>query len=189
MFEWIIRAFAGLLGTVYYHGQCPGSPRQFLGRKNKVAFVWIGEDGSEVTVSYGQLLRRVNRAANALKSGSGSGDRVVIYMPLTIEGVTAMFVLASVRSTACACRVSALGRCAADEDAHAKVVMTSDVTYRRGRAVDLKSITDEAVGGLDHVEKVIVHRRQTPQVELRTARELDFNELVERVRVWSVPQR
>ena len=56
--------------------------------------------------------------------------------------------------------------------------MTSDVTYRRGRAVDLKSITDEAVGGLDYVEKVMVHRRQTPQVELRTARELDFNELV-----------
>src|SRR5262249_59374849 len=75
------------------------------------------------------------------------------------------------------------------EDAQAKVVMTSDVTYRRGRAVDLKSITDEAVGGLDYVEKVIVHRRQTPQVELRTARDLDFNELVESQSVECAPQR
>jgi len=143
-------------------------------RKNKVAFVWVGEDGSEVTVSYGQLLRRVNRVANALKSlGVGKGDRVVIYMPLTIEGVTAMLACARIGAihSVVYAGFSAGALRSRIEDAHAQVVMTSDVTYRRGRAVDLKSITDEAVGGLDYVETVIVHRRQTPQVELRTARE------------------
>ena len=160
-------------------------------RKNKVAFVWIGEDGSEVTVSYGQLLRRVNRVANALKSlGVGKGDRVVIYMPLTIEGVTAMLACARIGAihSVVYAGFSAGALRSRIEDAHAKVVMTSDVTYRRGRAVDLKSITDEAVGGLDYVEKVIVHRRQTPQVELRTARELDFNELVESQSVECAPE-
>ena len=56
--------------------------------------------------------------------------------------------------------------------------MTSDVTYRRGAKVDLKSITDEAVGGLDFVEKVVVHRREEPQCELRSGQELDFYDLV-----------
>ena len=142
-------------------------------RKNKVAFVWIGEDGSEVTVSYGQLLRRVNRVANALKSlGVEKGDRVIIYMPLTIEGVTAMLACARIGAihSVVYAGFSAGALRSRIEDAHAKVVMTSDVTYRRGRAVDLKSITEEAVGGLDYVEKVIVHRRHA-QVELRTPRE------------------
>ena len=159
-------------------------------RKNKVALVWIGEDGSEVTVSYGQLLRRVNRVANALKSlGVGKGDRVVIYMPLTIEGVTAMLACARIGAIHSVVYAGfSAGACDRIEDAQAKVVLTSDVTYRRGRAVDLKVITDEAVGGLDFVEKVVVHRRQTPQVELRRQREMDFYELVES-RVWSAIRR
>ena len=105
-------------------------------RKNKVAFVWIGEDGSEVTVSYGQLLRRVNRVANALKSlGVEKGDRVVIYMPLTIEGITAMLACARIGAihSVVYAGFSAGALRSRIEDAHAKVVMTSDVTYRRGR--------------------------------------------------------
>lgn len=150
-------------------------------RKNKVAFVWIGEDGSEVTVSYGQLLRRVNQVANGLKTlGVGKGDRVVIYMPLTMEGVTAMLAcarLGAIHSVVYA-GFSAGALRSRIEDAQAKVVMTSDVTYRRGRAVDLKSITDEAVGGLACVEKVVVHRRAQPQRTLRPEQDIDFYELV-----------
>src|SRR5437588_6479250 len=124
-------------------------------RKNKVAFVWIGEDGSEVTVSYGQLLRRVNRIANALKSlGVGKGDRVVIYMPLTIEGVTAM--LACARLGAIHSVVYAgLGHTALRDritDAQAKVVIAGDIGYRRGKTVALKAIVDEAVEKLECVE-------------------------------------
>jgi acetyl-CoA synthetase len=150
-------------------------------RKNKVAFVWIGEDGSEVTVSYNQLLRRVNRVANGLKSlGVGKGDRVVIYMPLTMEGVTAMLACARIGAihSVVYAGFSAGALRSRIEDAQAKVVMTSDVTYRRGNLVDLKSITDEAVGGLAVVEKVIVHRRRTPQHELRSEQEVDFYDLV-----------
>ncbi len=150
-------------------------------RKNKVAFVWIGEDGSEVTVSYEQLRRRVNRVANGLKSlGVKKGDRVVIYMPLTMEGVTAMLACARIGAihSVVYAGFSAGALRSRIDDAQARIVMTSDVTYRRGHAVDLKSITDEAVGGLDVVEKVIVHRRETPLRPLRSEQEVDFDDLV-----------
>jgi acetyl-CoA synthetase len=160
-------------------------------RTNKVALIWVCEDGSEVTVSYGQLLRRVNKVANALKSlGVGKGDRVVIYMPLTLEGVTAMLACARIGAihSVVYAGFSAGALRTRIEDAQAKVVLTSDVTYRRGRAVDLKSITDEAVGGLDCVEKIVVHRRQTPQRELRGSRELDFSDLVDDQSVECAPE-
>jgi acetyl-CoA synthetase len=150
-------------------------------RKNKVALVWIGEDGSEETVSYGQLLRRVNRVANGLKSlGVGKGDRVVIYMPLTMAGVTTMLACARIGAihSVVYAGFSAGALRSRIVDAQAKVVLTSDVTYRRGKAVDLKSITDEAVDGLDFVTRVIVHRRQQPPCALRSDQEVDFADLV-----------
>ena len=64
-------------------------------RRNRAAFIWLGEDGSERIVTYGQLHRMVCRFANGLKSlGVVKGDRVVIYMPLTIEGAVAMLACA-----------------------------------------------------------------------------------------------
>lgn len=160
-------------------------------RKNKVAFVWVGEDDSEVTVSYGQLLRRVNRVANGLKSlGVGKGDRVVIYMPLTMEGVTAMLACARIGAihSVVYAGFSAGALRSRIVDAQAKIVMTSDVTYRRGKAVDLKAITDEAVGGLDFIDKVIVHRRQTPRRTLRSEQEVDFYDLVGSQSVECAPE-
>ena len=149
-------------------------------RRNKVALIWVGEDGREVTVTYGQLLRRVNKVANGLKAlGVGKGDRVIIYMPLTMEGITAMLACArigAIHSVVYAGFSSGALR-SRIVDAQAKVVMASDVTYRRGNTVNLKSITDEAVGGLDFVEKVIIHRRQDPACELRPDQEIDFDDL------------
>jgi acetyl-CoA synthetase len=151
-------------------------------RRNKVALIWIGEDGSEVTVTYGQLLRRVNKVANGLKSlGVGKGDRVVVYMPLTMEGITAMLACARIGAihSVVYAGFSAGALRSRIVDARAKVVMASDVTYRRGHAVNLKAITDEAVGGLDFVEKVVLHRRQKPACDLRPNQEVDFDDLVQ----------
>lgn len=133
-------------------------------RKNVAAFIWLGEDGTEQIITYGQLLRKVNRFANGLKSlNVKKGDRVVIYMPLTIEGVISM--LACARIGAIHSVVYAgLGSGALRDrivDAQAKIVITGDVGFRRGKTIDLKSITDEAVSNLDFVEKVVVFRRQS----------------------------
>ncbi len=64
---------------------------------NRAAFIWLGEDGTERIVTYRQLYRDVCRFANGLKSlGVKKGDRVVIYMPLTIEGAIAMLACARI---------------------------------------------------------------------------------------------
>ena len=135
-------------------------------RKNKAAFIWLGEDGTERVFTYGRLAQLVNRFANGLRSlGVGKGDRVVIYMPLAPEGAIAMLACArigAIHSVVYAgFSVGALrGRVL---DAGSKVVITADVGYRRGKKVDLKGITDEALRGLDVVERVVVwHRESRP---------------------------
>ncbi|MBX5464867.1 MAG: acetate--CoA ligase [Clostridia bacterium] len=150
------------------------------GRRQKVALFWEGEDGSRRVFTYAQLHRWVSRIANALKGqGVGRGDRVVIYMPLTPEGIATM--LATARIGAIHSVVYAgLGWGALRqrvEDAGAKVVVCADVGYRRGRTVELKPIVDQALEGLDFVERVIVHRRRTPTAPLAPG-EIDFDEMV-----------
>jgi acetyl-CoA synthetase len=148
-------------------------------RANRAAFIWLGEDGTERIVTYKQLHRMVCRFANGLKSlGVKKGDRVVIYMPLTIEGVVSM--LACARIGAIHSVVYAgLGHTALRErieDAQARVVIAGDVGFRRGKIVPLKSILDEAIDKLDFVEKVVVYSRRA--TESASPREIDFYELM-----------
>jgi acetyl-CoA synthetase len=148
-------------------------------RRNRVAYIWLGEDGAERIVTYGQLYRQVCRFANGLKSlNVGKGDRVVIYMPLTLEGIVAM--LACARIGAIHSVVYAgLGHTALRDrivDAQAKIVIAGDVGFRRGKTVVLKPIVDEALDGVDVVEKVVVYSRQA--AEIPSAREIDYNDLL-----------
>ena len=148
-------------------------------RCNRAAYIWLGEDGSERIVTYGQLYRLVCRFANGLKSlGVHKGDRIVIYMPLTIEGVVAM--LACARLGAIHSVVYAgLGHTALRDrivDAQAKIVIAGDVGFRRGKVVALKAIVDEAIEGLEFVEKVVVYSRRAS--EIAAGREIDFNDLL-----------
>ncbi len=147
-------------------------------RANRAAFIWLGEDGTERIVTYARLHRMVGRVANGLKSlGVKKGDRVIIYMPLTIEGVVAM--LACARIGAIHSVVYAgLGHAALRDrilDAQAKLVMVGDVGFRRGKEVPLKTIADEALDGLDFVEKVVVFARKGSQPA--SAREIDYQAL------------
>lgn len=147
-------------------------------RRNRAAYIWLGEDGSERIVTYGQLYRMVCRFANGLKSlGVKKGDRVVIYMPLVIEGVVAM--LACARLGAIHSVVYAgLGHTALRDrivDARAKIVIAGDVGFRRGKTIALKPIVDEALDGVDFVERVVVFSRRAAEL---TDREVDFNDLM-----------
>jgi acetyl-CoA synthetase len=141
-----------------------------------VAYDFICENGSEERITYGELLARVNVFANALAAdGVGLGDRVCIYMPLTIAGIVAM--LACARLGAIHSVVYAgLGAGALRDriaDAGAKVVVAADVTYRRGAIVNLKTIVDDAVRPLADVRRVIVWRREG--APLSEPREVDWD--------------
>jgi acetyl-CoA synthetase len=150
-------------------------------RANKTALLWLGEDGQERIYSFSKLLELTCQIANGLRSlGVRRGDRVCIYMPLTPEGVATMLacarigaihsvVYAGLGSSALRTRI---------EDAQARIVVTSDVGYRRGRSINLKAIVDEAVDGLELVEKLVVHRRAAPPFALDSKREIDFYELI-----------
>ena len=141
-----------------------------------LAYHYLCENGTERTITYGELLAQVSRLANALRlDGVKRGDRVCIYMPLTIEGIVAM--LACARIGAIHSVVYAgLGATALRDrivDAGAEVLLIGDVTYRKGRAVDLKRIVDDAVRHLDVVRRIVVHRREASPAP-SDPREVDF---------------
>ena len=128
-----------------------------------VAYDYLCENGDERSVTYPQILARVNQLANALRSdGVRSGDRVIIYMALTIEGIVAM--LACARIGAIHSVVYAgLGATALRDrivDAGAEVVIADDVTYRKGKPFELLRIVVDAVRDLAQVRRIIVHRRE-----------------------------
>lgn len=141
----------------------------------KTAFIRLGENGEERKISYQELLKLVCRFANGLKSlNVKKGDRVVIYMPLTIEGVVAMLACARIGSIHSVV-YAGLGQAALRDrivDADAKIVIAGDVGFRRGKTIDLKSIVNEAVKDLPSVEKIIIFRREVNS-DAET-REIDF---------------
>ena len=179
VFEWKYPTFKWFLGA-----QCNITynclDRHLTGgRRNKAAFIWLGEDGSERVYTYGRLAQLVNRFANGLKSlGVGKGDRVVIYMPLTPEGAIAMLACARIGAVHSVVYAgfsvgSLRGRIL---DAQAKVLITADAGYRRGNKVDLKGISDQAAAGLDVLEHIVVWRREEDAP--LGPKEVDFDQLL-----------
>ncbi|GLZ08259.1 acetyl-coenzyme A synthetase [Actinomadura sp. NBRC 104412] len=152
------------------------------GRGDKVAFYWEGEPGDSRTITYADLQREVNKAANALlELGVRKGDRVAIYLPMIPELPISMLACARIGAT----HSVVFGGFSADalrtriEDAQAKVVVTADGGFRRGKPSALKAIVDEAVEGAPTVERVLVVRRTKEDVAVHD-RDVWWHDLVER---------
>jgi acetyl-CoA synthetase len=134
------------------------------GLGERTAIIFEADDGAVTEVSYKQLLAQVGRFANALKArGVRKGDRVVIYMPMSIEGVAAMQACARIGATHSVVFGGFSAQSLRDriEDAGAVMVITADEQARGGKALPLKAIVDEALGmgGCDTIRNVIVYRR------------------------------
>lgn len=147
-------------------------------KRDQNAIVWIGEDGTRRALTYSELLDQVSRFAAALRSlGVQRGDRVIVYMPLTLEGVIAM--LACARLGAIHSVIYAgLGVSAIRDriqDAGAKVVIAGDLSYRRGKAIELRSIVVEATQNLV-LDALIWFTRG--EVFKHSTREHEFQDLI-----------
>ena len=183
VFQWDYPTFRWFLGAKCNITQNALDRHLTNGNRNKAAFIWLGEDGTERVFTYGRLAQLVNRFANGLRSlGVGKGDRVVIYMPLTPEGAIAMLACARIGAVHSVVYAGFSSGSLRDRivDAQAKAVITADVGYRRGNEVDLIGITERAVEDLDVVENVVVWRRKGASAEASPlgAREVDFDALM-----------
>jgi acetyl-CoA synthetase len=153
------------------------------GHGDRVAIHWEGEPGDNRTITYAELQREVSKTANALTAlGVGAGDRVAIYLPMLPEAVFAM--LACARLGAMHSVVfggfSAEALRARIADADAKLVITCDGQYRRGKPMSLKANVDEAVAKTDCVEHVLVVRRTNTDVDWHDGRDLWWHDVVDR---------
>lgn len=149
--------------------------------RNKLAFIWEGEDGSVRTFSYHALSREVGRFAAVLRSmGVRKGDRVTIYLPRIPELPIAMLACAKIGAVHSVVyggfSVEALhGRI---EDSESRVLVTADGGYLRGNVVPLKQIADEAVKRAGVVEHVIVVRRTGEKVPMEADRDYYYDDLL-----------
>ncbi len=151
------------------------------GKRNKVAYIFVDEDGREKKITYGELLELVNRIANGLKSlGVRKGDRVSIYMPNTIEAIACMLACArigAIHSVVFAGFSEGALRLRI-EDAKAKVVLTASYTKRRGKKIDLFATAQRAIDGLGFVEKVVVWDRDGDVLNGSGGLFVSFDELI-----------
>lgn len=151
-------------------------------RKNKLAYIFEGEPGDVRKFTYRDLYVEVNKLANGLKSiGVKKGDRVGIYLPMIPELPISMLACAKIGAihSVVFSGFSVGGLQKRIVDSGAKVLITCDSFYRRGKTVSLKEQADEAVRNVPSVENVIVYKRTGEEIHWREERDRWWHALTE----------
>ncbi len=153
------------------------------GKGDKVAIHFVGEPGDTKDITYADLYRDVQKAANALQDlGVTKGDRVAIYLPMIPEAAIAMLACARIGAP----HSVVFGGFSAEAlrsriaDAGAKVVITADGGYRRGNPSALKPMVDDSVSGESTIEKVLVVRRTGQEVAWDDQRDVWWHDALDR---------
>ena len=149
--------------------------------ENKTAIIFEADGGEVTKVTYKELLARVSQFANALKAhGVQKGDRVLIYMPMTIEGVVAMQACARIGATHSVVFGGFSAKAVQERivDVGATVVVTANYQMRGGKELPLKVIVDDALalGGCEAVKTVLVYERTPTACNMVAGRDITFTQ-------------
>lgn len=153
------------------------------GNGDRVAFHWEGEPGDSRTVSYAQLTAEVKRAANVLTElGVKAGDRVAVYLPVIPEAIVSMLAIARIGAV----HSVIFGGFSAESirsrvaDADAKLIITADGGWRKGKVFPLKAAVDAAIDSPDTtVERVLVVRRGENEIDWREGRDVWWHDAMD----------
>ena len=163
------------------------------GQGDKTAIIFEADGGEVTRTSYAQLLARTCQIANAMKSlGIRKGDRVIIYISMSIEGVAAMQACARIGATHSVVFGGFSAQSLRDriEDTGAKMVITADHQVRGGKQLPLKSIVDEALGlgGCGSIEHVLVVKRSGADIAMTAGRDLWMADVADKVATTCEPE-
>jgi acetyl-CoA synthetase len=152
--------------------------------EHKTAIVFESDDGAVTRITYRELLAKVSQFANALKAqGIQKGDRVIVYMPMGVEGVVAMQACARIGATHSVVFGGFSAKSLQERiiDAGAKAVITANFQMRGGKELGLKSIVDEALamGGCDTLKTVLVFMRTATACNMVAGRDKTFDEALQ----------
>ena len=149
--------------------------------ENKTAIIFEADGGEVTKITYKELLARVSQFANALKArGVQKGDRVLIYMPMTIEGVVAMQACARIGATHSVVFGGFSAKAVQERvvDVGATAVITANYQMRGGKELPLKAIVDDAIalGGCEAIKTVLVFERTPTACNMVAGRDITFTE-------------
>ncbi|MDT0690341.1 acetate--CoA ligase [Salegentibacter sp. F188] len=150
--------------------------RHLFTRGDKTAIIWEPNDPKEEAqhISYSELLERVNKFANVLKSnGIKKGDKVCIYLPMIPELSVAMLACARIGAihSVVFAGFSATALATRTNDADCKMLITSDGSFRGNKTLDLKGIVDKALEDCPNVETVLVAKRVGADIDMKEGRD------------------
>ena len=178
-FQWFVNGKINITSNIFEN-----NPKGFENIKNKTALIWESEpiDEKGKIFTYYELYQEMNRLANALKKmGVKKRDRIGIYMPMIPEAIIAMLACARIGAihTVVFSAFSSSALNVRLQDTKAKVLITADGYYRRGKIIDLKKNVDEAVKQTD-IKKIIVVKRAKNKIKMKKSRDYWYSDLTKK---------